>query len=244
MAVFRKIPSFGASGHWGRLLHLIMPGMMSGIPFVGAMTKADIDYRVQVFVDAAKFMKSVGFDAIEIHFGHGYGVSQFISPITNKRTDEYGGSLANRMRFPLQMLEAVRKAVGDDYPLLGKISMTDGVRGGVSYEGSVEISAMLDAGGIDAIIYSGGTSSMNPMLLFRGDSIMGGILKAEKNPIMRLGIKMMGKKLFRDYPYEELYFIEQAKRIRERVKCNVVYVGGVCSNQSIETVMAAGFDFI
>ena len=93
-----------------------MLGAASGMPFAGAMSIADIDYLVQTYHDAALLMKSTGFDATEIHFSHGYGISQFISPKTNRRTDEYGGSLHNRMRLPLRVLEAVRKAVGDDFP--------------------------------------------------------------------------------------------------------------------------------
>jgi 2,4-dienoyl-CoA reductase-like NADH-dependent reductase (Old Yellow Enzyme family) len=87
-----------------------MLGAPAGLPFAGAMTIQDIDYLVQSYHDAAKLMKETGFDAAEIHFSHGYGLSQFISPKTNRRTDEYGGSLANRMRLPLRVLEAVRRA--------------------------------------------------------------------------------------------------------------------------------------
>ena len=94
-----------------------MLGAPSGMPFAGAMTIADIDHLVQTYHDAAKLMKETGFDATEIHFSHGYGLSQFISPKTNRRTDEYGGSLENRMRLPMRVLEAVRTAVGDDFPL-------------------------------------------------------------------------------------------------------------------------------
>jgi len=219
-------------------------GLTYGLPIAGAMSQTQIRERVQVMARAAGFMKSAGFDAIEIHFGHGYAISQFISPRTNKRTDEYGGSLANRMRFAMEVLEAIRAEVGDTFPLLGKISMTDGIRGGTSYEDSLEIASMLEGGGIDVIICSGGTSSMNPMLLFRGDSLLPGLLKQEKNALMRLGMKMVGEKMFRNYPYEEVYFLEHARRIRERVQCGVCYIGGVCSAESIGKVMAEGFDFI
>ena len=85
---------------------------------------------------------------------------------------------------------------------------------------------------------------MNPMLLFRGDSLMPGLLEQEKNPIMRLGIRMAGKRMFREYPYEENYFLDAARRIREKVSCGVCYIGGVCTSESIATVMAEGFDFI
>ncbi len=219
-------------------------GLVHGLGRIAEMTKPQIRERAQVIGRAAAFMKSVGFDAIEIHFGHGYGISQFISPKTNKRKDEYGGSLQNRMRFALEVLSEVRNNVGDAYPLLGKISMTDGVPGGVSYDDSVKIAAMLEAGSLDVIVCSGGTSSMNPMLLFRGDSMVPGLIKHEKSRLMKIGIRLAAPLMFKDYPYEETYFLEQAQRIRDRVQCGVCYIGGVCTNDSIRTVMDAGFDFI
>ena len=219
-------------------------GLVHGLGRIAEMTKLQIRERAQVIGRAAAFMRSVGFDAIEIHFGHGYGISQFISPKTNKRKDEYGGSLQNRMRFALEVLSEVRNNVGDEYPLLGKISMTDGVPGGVSYDDSVEIAAMLEAGSLDVIICSGGTSSMNPMLLVRGDSMVPGLIKHEKSRLMKIGIRLAAPLMFKDYPYEETYFLEQAQRIRDRVQCGVCYIGGVCTNDSIRTVMDAGFDFI
>jgi len=219
-------------------------GIPFGLPFAGAMTHADIDRVVRCFHDAAVFMKSAGFDAVEIHFGHGYGLSQFISPKTNRRTDEYGGSLANRMRYPLRALEAVRKAVGDDYPILGKMGLTDGVKGGLTTDEAVEVAAMLDEAGIDALIPSGGTSSMNPMLLFRGDSILPGLIKVEKSPLLRLGMRLAGSKMFRDYPYEELYFLEGARRVRDRIKrAKLCYIGGASTMESLETVMRE-FDLV
>lgn len=219
-------------------------GLVAGLPFGTAMSKTQIRERAGTFGRAAAFMQSVGFDAIEIHFGHGYGLSQFISPKTNHRTDEYGGSLYNRMRFPLEVLASVRAAVGQRFPLLGKISMTDGVRGGVSYDDSIEIAALLEAGGIDAIICSAGTSSMNPMLLFHGASIGRDMIRNEKNPLMKLGMKLVEKSFFREYPYRELYLLEHARRIRHRVHCGVCYIGGVSTADSIRTVMEEGFDFI
>jgi 2,4-dienoyl-CoA reductase-like NADH-dependent reductase (Old Yellow Enzyme family) len=218
-------------------------GLAYGLPFAGAMKLSDIDQMVEDYGSAAAFMKSVGFDALEIHFGHGYGLSQFISPKTNHRTDNYGGSLENRMRLPLRVLEAVRLAVGDDFPLLGKMGLTDGVRGGLQEDEAIEVAALLDGGGIDALIPSGGTSSMNPMWLFRGDSILPGMLEIERNPIMRLGLRVMGNRMIRSYPYEELYFLDGAKRVRDRVGCKLVYIGGVSTLESLETVMRE-FDFV
>jgi 2,4-dienoyl-CoA reductase-like NADH-dependent reductase (Old Yellow Enzyme family) len=221
-----------------------MLGAPSGLPFAGAMTAADIDHLVQTYHDAAKFMKETGFDAAEIHFSHGYGLSQFISPKTNRRSDEYGGSLANRMRLPLRVLEAVRKAVGDDFPILGKMGMTDGIKDGLQFDEAIEVAAMLDQGGIDALICSGGTSSFNPMVYFRGDTLDKGLIEVEKNPITKLGLRLIGSKMFRYYPYEELYFLEDAKKIRDRVNCQMIYIGGCTELESVERVMAEGFDFI
>ena len=221
-----------------------MLGAPSGLPFAGAMKIADIDYLVQTYHDAALLMKETGFDAAEIHFSHGYGISQFISPKTNRRTDEYGGSLANRMRLPLRVLEAVRKAVGDDFPILGKMGLTDGIKDGLHIEEAIEVAAMLDAGGIDALICSGGTSSFNPMVYFRGETLDKGLIEVERNPIMKLGLKLIGPKMFRYYPYEELYFLEDAKRVRDRVNCQMVYIGGCTDVASIDKVMSEGFDFI
>jgi len=221
-----------------------MLGMSAGMPFSGAMSVADIDYLVQTYFDAALLMKETGFDALEIHFSHGYGLSQFISPRTNRRTDDYGGTLRNRMRLPLRVLDAVRRAVGEDFPILGKIGLTDGIKDGLHIEEAIEVAAMLDAGGIDALICSGGTSSFNPMVYFRGDTLDKGLIEVEKNPLTRLGLRMIGRKMFRYYPYEELYFLEDAKRVRDRVNCQMVYIGGCTDVASIETVMREGFDFI
>lgn len=221
-----------------------MLGAPSGLPFAGAMALSDIDHLVQTYHDAALLMNETGFDAAEIHFGHGYALSQFISPKTNRRSDEYGGNLANRMRLPIRVLEAVRKAVGEDFPILGKMGLTDGVKGGLQINEAIEVAAMLDTAGIDALICSGGSSSFNPMLYFRGDTLDKGLLEVEKNPIKKLALKLVGPSLFRNYPYEELYFLEDAKRVRDRVSCQMVYIGGCTELESIETVMREGFDFI
>ena len=223
---------------------LNMLGVPSGLPFAGAMTVPHIDYLVQTYHDAAKLMKETGFDAVEIHFSHGYGLSQFISPKTNRRTDQYGGSLENRMRLPLRALEAVRRAVGDDFPILGKIGLTDGVRGGLQIDEAIEVAAMLDRAGIDALICSGGTSSFNPMVYFRGETLDKGLVEIETNPIAKLGLKLIGPKMFRYYPYEELYFLEGARRVRDRVNCQMIYIGGCTDLESVERVMQEGFDFI
>jgi 2,4-dienoyl-CoA reductase-like NADH-dependent reductase (Old Yellow Enzyme family) len=106
------------------------------------------------------------------------------------------------------------------------------------------VAAHLESGGIDVIICSGGTSSHNPMLLFRGDSMLDGLLEQEKSRVMKLGMKFMGPSMFKEYPYEENFFFDEARRVRDRVQCGVCYIGGTCTSESISGVMDAGFDFI
>lgn len=219
-------------------------GMPFGIYFSEEMDRKLMDEVSEAYARTARIMKESGFDAVEIHFGHGYLLSQFISPLTNKRKDEYGGSIENRMRYPIEVLDAVRKAVGPDFPILGKITMYDDVKGGISLEDGLMSAKLLDQAGIDGLILSAGTSSQNPMLLFHGDSILPGLLKYEKKPLMRMGMKMVAKSFFRDYPYKELYLLDAAKQFREAVKCNLIYIGGAMTTESLSQIMDMGFDFV
>jgi anthraniloyl-CoA monooxygenase len=120
------------------------------------MTRADMTRVRDEFVAAARRGIEAGFDALELHFAHGYLLSSFISPVTNVRGDEYGGSLANRMRFPLEVLDAVRAAWPVSKPLGVRISATDWVAGGITIDDSVEIARMLRAHDTDWIDVSAG----------------------------------------------------------------------------------------
>ncbi len=209
-----------------------------------AMTQADIDHLIGTYREAARYMKRVGFDAIEIHFGHGYGLSQFISPKTNKRKDKYGGNHEKRMRLPLEVLAAMREEVGPDFPILGKISMTDAVKGGVDYALGLEVAKSLDAAGVDGLIPSAGTSSYNTMYMFRGDSIANGMIAMQKSAFMKALFKVMGPLMWRKYPYEPTYLLEAAKNIKAAVNCPVIYIGGCSTRKDIDGVFEAGFDFV
>jgi len=219
-------------------------GLTAGRPVAPAMTQMDINALIQTYRDAARFMKSVGFDAIEIHFGHGYGLSQFISPKTNKRTDEYGGSHENRMRLPLEVLATMRDEVGSDFPLIGKISMTDAVKGGVDYDEGLEVAKTLDKAGIDGLIPSAGTSSYNSMYMFRGGSPAKGMIEMQENAVTKMVLKLMGRFMWKAYDYHPTYFLEASKRIKAAVKCPVIYIGGCSTRADIDRVFEAGFDFV
>jgi len=134
------------------------------------MTKADIDATVEAFAAAARRADAAGFDIVEIHAAHGYLINQFLSPIANKRTDEYGGSRDNRMRFALEVTKATRAAWPAHKPLLVRISATDGAEGGWQVEDSVVLAQKLQALGVDAIhVSSGGVSaySLKPAPLYQ-----------------------------------------------------------------------------
>jgi anthraniloyl-CoA monooxygenase len=124
------------------------------------MTRADMDTVRDAFVRATEMSDTAGFDMIELHYAHGYLMSSFISPLTNRRTDEYGGSLENRMRFPLEVFTAVRAAWPAHKPISTRISSVDWLEGGTTIEDAIEIARMLQAAGNDILAVStGGVSS-------------------------------------------------------------------------------------
>lgn len=170
----------------------------------------DIAAIVQAFAAAAKRAKKYGFDAIQLHAAHGYLINQFLSPLINRRTDGYGGSIENRCRFLLEVYGAVRDTVGDDYPLMIKLNGADFLEGGLSPEDALYAARSLDAAGIDAIEVSGGTSA-----------------SGEMSPA-RTKINKPGK---------EAYNLELAKGVKEAVKCPVMVVGGFRSYEIAEKAL-------
>ncbi len=125
-------------------------------PMPREMTKADIEQATNDFVEAAKRSVEAGFEVIEIHAAHGYLFHEFLSPLSNKRTDEYGGNLENRMRFPLKVARRVRETVPENLPVFVRISATDWTDGGWDLEQSIEFCRQLKKIGIDLIDVSTG----------------------------------------------------------------------------------------
>ncbi|NDA39543.1 MAG: NADH:flavin oxidoreductase/NADH oxidase, partial [Actinobacteria bacterium] len=133
-------------------------------PVPKELTVAEIKTLVKSFADAAKRAVMAGFDLVEIHAAHGYLIHQFLSPISNKRHDEYGGSFENRIRFFIEITEAVRKAIPDAMPLFARISASDWLEDGWTIDESVELCKLLKSIGVDLIdVSSGGTSSGAPV---------------------------------------------------------------------------------
>ncbi|GBC63171.1 NADH:flavin oxidoreductase [Desulfonema ishimotonii] len=166
------------------------------------MTTDDIRALVTAFGTAARRAKAAGFDGVQIHSAHGYLLSQFLSPAFNRRQDEYGGHIRNRARIHLEVLRAIRKAVGDDFPVMIKMNCRDFAEGGLTLEDSLAAARMLAAAGLDAIELSGGL-------------LTGGRLSPS-----RMGIKS---------PDREAYFREEARAFKAEISIPLILVGGMRS---------------
>lgn len=219
-------------------------GFMSGLAFSKEMSKSDMRNVANDFASSAKAMKNTGFDAIEIHMGHGYLLSQFLSPWINRRRDEYGGSIANRARFPLEVFDAVRSAVGNNYPILVKLNLSDGFKGGFTLEECKYVSKTLKSHGCDAIILSGGFTSKTPFYLMRGEVPLKGMIENGDNIAEKITMALFGPFLVKKYIFEPTFFLKQAREIRNSVDMPLAYLGGVDSKSGIAEIMNAGFDFI
>ena len=229
---------------FGPQLQWNMYGTLVGLPFARAMTEDDIARVIDEFGDAAARALAAGFDAIELHLGHGYLLSQFISPARNRRKDRWGGSLERRMRLPVEVVRRVRKRIGPDVPILCKTNLRDGFRGGLEIDESVEVARILETEGVDALVLSGGFTSRNPFYLFRGEIPLKEMVQVEHSLLQKVALRLFGPFIMHRYPFEELYFLEDAKRVRAAVKLPLCYLGGVVSIEGVRRAMQEGFDFV
>ncbi|NQT76782.1 MAG: NADH:flavin oxidoreductase [Bacteroidetes bacterium] len=219
-------------------------GLMKGRPYSKAMTTEDIRQTINDFAEAALLSKNAGFDAVEIHMGHGYLLSQFLSPAINKRNDKYGGSLENRIRFSQEIVDAVRNAVGDDYPILCKLNLEDGFNNAFTLKDCIDTVNMLKGHGVDAVILSGGFTSLTPFYLMRGEVPLKEMVESEPNYLQKTALRFFGRFIIKKYEFSENFFLPLAEQIRKSTDMPLVYVGGVISAQGVEEVMDAGFDMI
>ncbi|KIU13541.1 NADH:flavin oxidoreductase, partial [Mycolicibacterium llatzerense] len=186
--------------------------------FARKATRQDIDDVTAAHANAAKLAIEAGFDAVEVHLGHNYFASSFLSPLINKRRDEFGGSLENRAKVARGTVQAVREAVGNQIAVIAKLNMSDGVRGGIPMEESLQTAKWLEEdGALDALELTAGSSLVNPMYLFRGDAPVKEFAANFKPPIS-WGIRMSGHKFFREYPYREAYLLRDARQFRAELK--------------------------
>lgn len=228
-----------------------MPGLAPSRRFsplamqrVPAATETDLARVIEDFVRAAKGCEAAGFDALEVHLGHGYLLNSFLAPGLNARTDRWGGSLENRARLAREVLRSVREAVGGRLAIVAKLNMLDAVRGGLKERESLEVARMLQAdGSLDAFVLTGGSSFGNPMFLFRGDAPRKEFAATLPLPL-RWGFRLVGRSFMPDLPFEEAYFEPMARRFKDALDLPVILLGGINRLETIRRALDEGFAFV
>ena len=215
-----------------------------GPTFPKTMSKADINQVINDFQQAVLLAHEAGFDAVEIHAGHGYLISQFLSPYTNKRKDEYGGSFENRSRFLVQVLEGIKAILPSEMAMLVKMNSSDGFDGGITFEEAKRIAKLIESCGAHAIVVSGGFVSRAPMFVLRGAMPIDIMAYYMKNPFLKFFVKLFGGSLIKSVPFKEGYFMDVAQEIQGEIDIPVVLVGGMNSTESINSAFDRGFEWI
>jgi 2,4-dienoyl-CoA reductase-like NADH-dependent reductase (Old Yellow Enzyme family) len=235
-------PVAAGTGHTGLAPSRIFSPL--AMKFTKAVTDDDITRITRDFVKAALLLQEAGFDAVEVHLGHNYLLSAFLSPALNKRTDRWGGSVANRAEFSRQVVRAIRAAVGPSMAVIAKLNMVDGYPGGIWLDESLEAAKLLESDGVlDALELTGGSSLKNPMYLFKGDAPIQEMAKAFPQPL-RTGFKLLGSRFLPSYPFEEAYFLPFARQFRAALSMPLVLLGGINRVETVQRAMADGFEFV
>lgn len=240
-------------GHCGNMAKRAVGGMrpmapsahfnMYGPNCPRGMNKSDIQEMVKSFGNAVRLARESGFDAVEVHAGHGYLISQFLSPYSNRRKDEYGGSFENRSRFMREVMDEVRKEA-KDLPVLVKMNMRDGFKGGMEIEESLKVAQMLKDYGADALVLSGGYVSKAPMYILKGAMPVKVLAHYMTNVMMKVFVRLFGNGLIKNEPFREAYFLEDALKFRRQIDLPLVYVGGLIDRAKIDEVLAENFEMV
>ncbi len=209
-----------------------------------AMSEEDIEAKTRAFAAAAVMARECGFDALEIHAGHGYLLSQFLSPWTNRRTDRWGGSLENRLRFPAQVVTRVREVLGPEFPIVVKMNVYDGFAGGLCLEEAVEAARAFERAGASALVPSCGFTARTPFAMLRGRVPVREMAANQRNPFTRLSLLLFGKAMVQYYPFGSMFLLEASRRIRGAVGIPVGYVGGAVALAEMEQALSEGFSFV
>jgi 2,4-dienoyl-CoA reductase-like NADH-dependent reductase (Old Yellow Enzyme family) len=209
------------------------------------ITRDEIRMVIDQFAAAAQVAVDAGFDAVELHFGHLYLPSSFLSHLLNRRKDEYGGSIDNRSRFVREISERVRETVGNQVAVIAKLDMDDGVPGSIWIDEALRTVQLLDADRtLDAIELTQGSSVYKPMYLFRGDVPVKEFARAMP-PALRPGVRLAGKRVMGVYPYQDLYMLDAARQFIPVVSnTKLILLGGITNRDHLQTAMHEGFDFM
>ena len=213
-----------------------------GLSFARPMEERDIARVTADFARATALARDAGCDAVELHFGHGYLVSQFLSPFTNRRDDGWGGSLANRVRFGVEIVRAVRATLGPEFPVLAKVNLRDGFPGGAEVDDAIEVARTLEREGVSGLVLSGGFVGRTPLYMLRGDVPFRDMAAAEKKWVRKVGLYLFGRLFVQQYPWEETFFLDAARRVRAAVRLPLVLLGGIVSRPTVARAMAEGFE--
>lgn len=218
--------------------NLYSPTLVRGLrqPEIGDLARA--------FGQAVRLAREAGFDAVEVHAGHGYLISQFLSPYTNRRKDDYGGSLENRMRFMQMAVGEALEAAGGDLAVLVKTNMCDGFRGGIEIGEGLQIARELERLGAHGLVLSGGFVSKAPMYVMRGAMPVRSMAYYMKCWWLKWGVRLAGRWMIPAVPFSEAYFLDDALKFRAALRLPLVYVGGLVSRQAIDRVLGEGFDAV
>lgn len=213
--------------------------------FVRGLRKDELALMARAYGDSVRLAREAGFDAVEIHAGHGYLISQFLSPYTNHRKDEFGGSLENRMRFMDMVMDEVMKAAGNETAVLVKMNMRDGFRGGMDIDESLQVAKRLVEDGAQALVLSGGFVSKAPMYVMRGTMPIKTMTHYMTCWWLKWGVRMAGRMMIPTIPFKEAYFLEDALHFRKEItQIPLVYVGGLVAREKIDEVLNDGFEFV
>ncbi len=221
-------------------------GMMKGNFFTRGMKRADMDQVIAEFVAAAKLARDAGFDAVELHMGHGYLLNQFISPLNNRRQDEYGGPAENRVRFPAEVLKAVKDAVGEDIAVLAKINVSDGISRGADENDAIVTAKALEAAGADMLVLSGGRNVESTWFMFGSNmnrQVVANMLRSQKEWITAFMMTAVAG-TERKITFKEMYFLKYSRAIRQAVTVPLAYLGGIKSLANAGQAMDEGFECV
>ena len=209
---------------------------------------SEIKTLVKKFGESVDFARKAGFDCVEIHAGHAYLISQFISPRTNHRRDEYGGSFENRVRFMNEVLEEVMKHAGDDMAIVVKTNMWDDCWRGSDIEEGIKIAKEIAKHKVHEIVLSGGTVSRSPMTILGGampNKTLAHYMDMKSFWWLKAALNIPGVApiMMPTSPFKELYFMEKAKRFQQEITdVPLIYVGGVQSGDNCQQIMDEGFE--
>lgn len=199
---------------------------------------------ITAHAEAAKMAQQAGFDAVELHFGHNYLLSAFLSPLLNRRRDQWGANLAGRARLAREVAAAVREALGTQLAITAKLNMDDGFPGGLRVPESLQVAAWLEADGtLDALELTAGSSLLNPMLLFHGGAPRREFAQTLPR-FTRWLLRPVDRWFLREYPYRPLYLLEQAKQFRQQLSMPLILLGGITNRATMDQAMAEGFQFV